>query len=589
VRRLVETALNREVVVWRGRSLVWPSGVLVANLAFAVWLFWSTWQHPASSWIGDDRDPHILIWALGWTPHNLATLPRHPLITDYIMYPAGANLMWNVSLIFPALVLWPVTALFGPIVTYNVLSTAALALSSWAAYLVVRRYAASEFIAFIAGMLYGFSPYMILQSVGHTQMTIGIFPPLVWLLLDELLVRRRWSAPLIGVLLGVAGTAQLLTSTEILSTTALVAGIGVVLLALLNRTQVRPVLPRAAVGSAVALVTFLVLGAYPLKNLLFGPQRVFGILNVPNIYVADLLSFIVPPGYRIFSALRTWPITTHFTGLGIETGGVYLGPTGLAVMIAALVVGWRWSVVRFAGLLTLAVMVLSMGAVLHINGWVTGLSLPWRLLRRIPLMASALPARLALFQWLGLAVLLGVVGSRFVAAGRRGALGVVSAAVVLIVPLFPTPPMMSTSSTAPAFFASGGEVNRIPPGSVALIVPFSNQESSTAMYWQALSNYRFRMPEGEAYVPGPSLSPPPSQVQTDLVELEAGSYRPRPLSVEREQARINLRQWNIDTIVVGPTPHQRAIVAYFTRVTGRRPEHTEGVYVWWDVKADTNQ
>ncbi len=587
MRRLEET-LGREAGVWRARSVVWPLGVLVANLAFAVWLFWSTWQHPASSWIGDDHDPHIMIWALGWTPHNLGMLPRHPLITDYIMYPAGVNLMWNVSVIFPALLLWPVTAVFGPVVTYNVLSTVALAVSSWTAYLVVRRYASSEFIAFVAGMLYGFSPYMILQSLGHTHVTIGVFPPLVWLLLDELLVRRRWSPAVIGALLGVAAAAQLLTSTEVLATTVLVAGIGVVLLAFLNPTQVRQVLSRAAVGSAVALVSFLVLAAYPLKNLLFGPQRVSGILNVPDIYVADLLSFIVPPGYRIFSALRTWPITTHFTGSGVETGGVYLGVTGLAVMIVALVVGWRWSIVRFAGLLTLAVMILSMGAILHINGWVTGLSLPWRVVRRLPLIASALPARLALFQWLGLAVLLGVVGSRFVAAGRRGALGVAVAAVVMIVPLFPTPPMMSTSATAPAFFGNGGEVNRIPQGSVALIVPFSNQDSSTAMYWQALSNYRFRMPEGEAYVPGPSLSPPASQVQTDLVELEAGTYRPRPASVEREQARINLRQWKIDTIVVGPTPHEDAVVGYFTRVTARRPEYAEGVYVWWNVRADIN-
>jgi len=144
--------------------------------------------------------------------------------------------------------------------------------------------------------------------------------------------------------------------------------------------------------------------------------------------------------------------------------------------------------------------------------------------------------------------------------------------------------MVSTPASAPAFFTAGGEVSRIPAGSVALIVPFSNDESSTAMYWQAVSRFRFRMPEGEAFVPGPSLSPPASQVQTDLVELEAGTYPARPPEAERDQAWTNLRQWNVDTIVVGPTPGETQIVTYFTRVMGRAPESTGGVYVWWNVR-----
>ncbi|MBO0727939.1 MAG: hypothetical protein J2P57_01695 [Acidimicrobiaceae bacterium] len=580
-----EGELPRDAEGWQSRAFVWPVAVLVANCILAVLLFWNTWSHPAGAWIGDDHDPHILIWGMGWTPHNLASLPRHPLFTDYIMYPAGVNLMWAISLMFPAFVLWPVTALFGAVVSFNVLATGALALSSWCAYLVVRRYSSNDLVSAVAGMLYGFSPYMILQSLGHTHVTIALFPALVWLLLDELLVRRRWPPAVVGLLMGAAAAAQLLTSMEVLAATALVAGLGVVMLAVLHWRQVGAVVPRALVGGGVGVATFLVLAAYPLKNLFFGPQRVSGVINAPDVYVADLLSFVVPAGYRIQSALWPWPITAHFTGSGVETGGVYLALTGLVVLTLALVVGWRWPVVRFAGLLTLGVMVLSMGARLHVNGQVTGVRLPWTVVKHLPLVASAIPARLALYEWLGLAVVFGVVGSRLVARGRRGTVAVAVAAAAVIVPIFPTPPMMSTSASVPGFFGPHGAVSRIPSGSVALIVPFSNQDSSTAMYWQAASGFRFRMPEGEAYVPGPSLSPPASAVQTYLVELETGGYPKQPPPGEREQVWINFRQWEVDTIVVGPTPHEEQVVAFFTRVVGRPPERSGGVWVWWNVRA----
>jgi hypothetical protein len=580
-----DRALARDVEAGRGNRVVWPVVVLGANCLFAVWLFWSAWASPGSSWIGDPHDPHIMIWGVAWTPHTLTSLPRHLLVTDFIMYPTGANLMWTTSLIFPALVLWPVTALFGPIVGFNVLATGALALSSWVAYLLIRRYASSELVSALAGMLYGFSPYMILQSLGHTHVTIAVFPPLVWLLLDEVLVRRRRHPAVAGAVLGGAGAAQLLTSTEILATTVLVAAMGVALLAVLYRRQVGAVLRRAAIAGSVALLTFLLLAAYPLKALLFGPQRVSGTLQPPNLYVADVLSFIVPPGYRFAGAVQALPLALHLTGNGVETGGAYVGIPGVVILALALLVGWKWEVVRFAGLLTIGVLVLSMGSRLHVAGQVTGVRLPWAAVQRLPLMGSAIPARMSLFAWLGMAVVLGVVGDRLIASGRRGAVAAAVASIFFAVPIFPTPPLLSSPVSAPAFFSNPNDVGRIPNGSVALVTPYSNEESSTAMYWQAIADFRFRMPEGEAYVPGPSLSPPASDIQHDLGELEAGNYPARPPADERERAMANLRRWRVDTIVVGPSPGEARMVAFFTRVTGRQPERTGGVWVWWKVSA----
>ena len=41
----------------------------------------------------------------------------------------------------------------------------------------------------LAGLLYGFSPYMVAQSTRHPHVTLAIFPPLALMLLNEILVR----------------------------------------------------------------------------------------------------------------------------------------------------------------------------------------------------------------------------------------------------------------------------------------------------------------------------------------------------------------------------------------------------------------
>ncbi|HVS44042.1 MAG TPA: hypothetical protein VMU20_17475, partial [Candidatus Dormibacteraeota bacterium] len=127
------------------RRLV-PGAVLAGYAALAVALLSSTWFAGESRWVGVDTDPPLFIWYLRWTPYALAH-GHSPLLTTHLQYPQGANLMWNTSIVVPALLLWPVTATLGPVVAYNVLATGALALSGWCAFLVFRRYAQSSVAA----------------------------------------------------------------------------------------------------------------------------------------------------------------------------------------------------------------------------------------------------------------------------------------------------------------------------------------------------------------------------------------------------------------------------------------------------------
>ena len=44
-----------------------------------------------------------------------------------------------------------------------------------------------------------------------------------------------------------------------------------------------------------------------------------------------------------------------------------------------------------------------------------------------------------------------------------------------------------------------------------------------------------------------------------------------------------LESWNVQTIIVGPMPHQDRMIEVFRTLLGREPSYQGGVYVWWQV------
>ncbi len=301
------------------------SRALVIYLLIAVALFSSTWIDPAGSLIGTPKDPKLFVWYLGWLPHELAQ-GHNPLFTDHLSYPAGVNLMWNTSMIFPSLLLWPITAAFGPVVAYNLLITAAIALSAWFGFLAAGRFTDSRLACFTAGLLYGFSPALIAQALGHPHVVVALFPPIALLFGHEVLVRRRMNPLSAGAFAGVAAAFQLLTGEELLAMTLLVAAIGVVLLALMYRDQVRARLPDAAKAAGAAIVSFAIIAGYPLGFQFFGPQVVTGSVQQRDVYVSDLLAFALPSNL------------IHFTG-NVTENGAYIGVPLLVLFAAGLFIG----------------------------------------------------------------------------------------------------------------------------------------------------------------------------------------------------------------------------------------------------------
>jgi len=379
-------------------------------------------------------------------------------------------------------------------------------------------------------------------------------------------VRRRWHPAIAGSLAGAAAALQLLTGEELLATTLLIALFGVVLLALLHRHQVRAALPHAVRAAGAAVVAFAILAGYPLAFQFFGPQRVYGDVQKPDVYVSDLLAFVAPSNL------------IHFTG-NITENDAYIGVPLAALFAAGAVLGWRRPWIRWTGLMTLVVAFLSLGPHLHVNGTVTPIWLPWAVVAQLPLIGSALPARLMVVAFLGVGIVAAAaVGMRTARPWRlvSGVAGV--AGLVTIAPSLPYP---SATATVPAFFKPGGDAERLAPGSVVIVTPFSSKESTDAMLWQAVANYRFRMPEGDAFTPGPYLGPHPTFMQSVFDSLDAGKTVTVTPEV-RDKFVADLKRSGVSGgIVVGPSPGRAAIVAFLTQIEGSPPNEDGGVEVWW--------
>ena len=568
----------------RGRFLV-PALILVAYLVLAAVMFRGWQLSPATTTLAHGRgEVPFYTWVLRWMPFALAH-GHNPFVTGYLNAPDGVNLMWNTSLFLPALLLAPVTLLWGSVLTYNILLTVAVGGSAWTAYLAIRRFVRNHLAAAAGGLVYGFSPYMRAESLGHVNLTLALLPPLLLLLVHDIVVRQQRRAWVDGFLLGLLGAAQFLTGEEVLATTAITAGVVLLLLALSFPTKIRSHAPHALRALAVAAVVCAVLVAVPLWYQFRGPYRYYGSASgVTYRYVNDLLTFVVP-SQQVLSTPASVDLAARLPGNSAERTG-YLG-VPLLLLVVCVAVAWRSRPhVRLAAIAGLVTAVLSMGAVLYVGGHRTGVPLPWAAVNRLPLFESMIASRFALYTALFAGLLVAVFLDE-VRRWRWPPLGV-ALAVLALAPLVPKQVAAGMGPVrVPAFFDGSG-IASVPPGSVALVVPFPDPATTEPMLWHAAGGIRFKMVGG--YFLGPDqqgrarFGPPASTTRSALAQLRAGTATADPL--ERKLCRAvrgELAGWQVRTVLVGPTQHREQIARFFTLLLDRPPELVGGMEVWQDV------
>jgi hypothetical protein len=561
-----------------GRRARILTGTAVAAVygVLAVLLTITAWRAPSTTYIGEGPDPISAMWGIGWVPfavgHGL-----NPLLSTYLNHPTGIDLLWNDPQALPIAVLWPVTALFGATVTYNLVMTLSLALASFLAFLVIRRWVPGLVAAALGGLLYGFSPYMTGQLLGHVNLVLsGVTAPLALMLLDEIVVRQRRRPLALGVLTALLAIVQFFIAQEVLLTEVLVAGIVTVVLAITHRNEVRARALYALRVLACAFVPLVALLAYPVWLQFFGADHVVnaGAIHGSDIYVTDPANFVVPTIAQLISPPFATAVSSHFSGNASEWDA-YLGIPLIVLLIVAMVRFRRVPVVRTAGIVALILVVLSLGPHLNVQRHpLLGLPLPWWIPAHLPVLDDILPNRLMMYADLAAAIVFAFFVRMLWLVRSQLAVNV-AVAVVVLLPLVPTIPAQTTSIVMPAAFASGRSPDAL-RGAVVLFEPFPSNDFPDAMTWQRNAGYSFLLAGG--YIVGPA-APGSEQLQQRIYELTARSTAVTLTAADRESLEAGLRALGVNVVVAGEggTP---GIPSLFTQLIGAPPVNDGGFLIW---------
>ena len=498
---------DSEVPERRGRAL---SPAYQGLIAFAIYLVvfilafgQALLPHLSEPRVGQvEVDPNFYIWAWRWWPYAI-THGLNPLYSAQIGAPTGYNLAWATTSPSVALLMWPVTAAFGPIASFNLTLLLAPPASAWAAFIVARRLTGQFWAALPAGVVYGFNVYELAHEVsGQPNLTVTVLLPLM-----AYLVLLWWDGTLkrTGFMIWMAAAIALEFYTFIEAyaemTLVWVAAlvIGFVVASRDNRAKVA----RLAVLTAIAYVAAVVLAA---------PYLYYALRNYPNALTRqqpanslDLSSLVLPRTDRLLG-IKWWAASAGHDLKAVT----YVGIPLLVLFLLFAITTWSNRVTRLLVVGFVVVIALAVGPNVYVDGRQL-VALPWGGFWSLPIAKSAEPSRFMVFGYLVLGIALSLwlaslTRSRLLRAARWG-LGVLAlAAIFADLPTFaevvvpPTPPAwkpavagQTPTNEVPPFFADGMYQKYIKPGETVVIV---SHRGNAGMLFQADTGFYFKIAGG---------------------------------------------------------------------------------------------
>jgi hypothetical protein len=576
---------------------------LVAILYVAVSLLANSgvWLHGVTHTIqtagGSDVEEEI--WFLAQTPWAIVH-GVNPFANNFLNAPTGVNLMDNTTMPLLGVLGAPITFLLGPIAAFNIMLNLALAGSAMAFYVMARRFIRWRPAAFVGGLLYGFSPFVAAQGVGHIFLVAGFIPPLVVLFLDRFFRTKSDPPWLTGVLVGGCFVAEFYISEEVFASMVVFIALAAVLggvSALIRRPRVEVSRLTRMGGCAIAVIA---LGSgFGIWTAVAGPQHINGpeqSLTTLAGLSSDPVGFVVPTQIQRFtfgqSAFGDSLVGERNANwrLVIATpteSGSYVGIPLLVILIVGAIALRRRRLVQFAVVMALAGMLLSMGSYLHFDGHRTRIPLPFNVLTHLPLVDGGAAGRYVEFFWLFAALLfvaiVDALYARVVGWDRpvdRLRATAVSVAVVIcgLIPLVPVWPYASGPANVPSWFTTSAR--SIPIGTTLVVYPMASLVNASAMVWQAMAHVTFKMPGGYAVFRNDAGKATFVATSSLLQEVFAQCAMGEKVDLAPSILRSELRKIHASLAVV-PTavPGARCATHMFRAAYGQ-PRSEGGVRIW---------
>ena len=547
----------------------------------------------------------------------------NPFFSPAVWSPKGTNLLVNASSPLIGAVLAPVTWLWGPVASTNLALTLAPGVSSWACFIACRRFVSWRWAALLGGVCFGYSPF-VFSSIrqGHLGLGLLVIPPLVVVLLDEIVSKQKLRPWIAGLILGSLVVVQFFISPEVLVMMVVIAVVGLSVAAMLAGVSwYREKALSAASSFGVAAAVAAAFLAVPAWFALAGPDHIAGAVwpNI-NLFGNNVNDLWDPDSLASAGAASFGPLGQNVANLGFTgPNPSYIGLGALVIALLAMIFAYRRKVTWVLLASTLASFALSLGSAGLRHDTLASFSwLPWQSIVNWPLLDDVLPGRFALLTDLSV-VLIVTVGldearnrllqrralsnegptsnspaapkSRDLPLRKFGPPTLFVTAVIICVPMWRTysVPTAMEKVDVPPWFSKAALA--VPSGSVVLTYPFPASASlaSEPMVWQALDAMHFKLAGGYVKVPGPDSHPltagSPGSATNSLDLLTLVKQTPEALWVPSPAEILALRdalsEWKVSYIVVTPTGQNPVYAAaVMTAVSGHPPVVANRAWVW---------
>ncbi|MGH9738568.1 MAG: hypothetical protein ACRD4X_08260, partial [Candidatus Acidiferrales bacterium] len=323
-----------------------------------------------SGLLGYPGDNFQHVWFLWHFAH--AVLHGHnPFYTHLLFYPTRVNLTWSTTDPLAGFLALPFSIFAGPVVAYNFSLILQLALAAFCARLLCLRISQNEIAAFVGGIVFGFSPYLMAQALEHLSL-VTAFPVALFALALDRIFRSREPTWMDGLFLGGALLLAAFAHYNYVVICLVFAALFVVIeLCRCFRSGALRFLIRTGKPMAAGAVTFIA-GFSPLLWMMLGNSaEIPGPRKAGHIEImsADALGFAIPSWNHILFGKFAHGLNPELFRAGVE-GTVYIGAAALAL---AAIGFWKgrnsnrpWAI--RALVLGVAFWLLSLGPRIHVLG-----------------------------------------------------------------------------------------------------------------------------------------------------------------------------------------------------------------------------
>ena len=303
------------------------------------------------------------VWNLWWLKYAVVDLHSNPFYTNLIYHPTGVSLLFHTFNPFNAILSVPLQMIFGLTVSYNIVILFAFVMAGYGAYLLAKYVTRNAAAAFLAGVIFAFSPSHFAHAAGgHLQvLSIEWIPFYVLFFLKTIRESRKINAFLVAFFF-------LLTTLCDFYYALYLACFSVLYLCYQLWTSKGQIVSKELMirFAILAIAAAVLIAPIALPMLTELEYHIPPSVETTVEGSADLLGFVTPSTLHPLLGPLAQNIAGKFTGNTAENT-VFLGYT---VLLVAMYSVWRVKEkdIRYWIFVGLFFLVLSLGPVLHILG-----------------------------------------------------------------------------------------------------------------------------------------------------------------------------------------------------------------------------